>query len=193
MQGAIARQPCPPSTSSTNQPSRQPPQNSHSSIRRWAVQAQARPWHDGNGAGGGGDERGGDEWSGADSPQPSSKDNGSSRGSAGVLHPLFPQQQQSGRGPILVRTQRGLPSFRVPIPEDPCPACGGTGKCTCGNCRGKGRLNYRDAPMLPHGVWPAWCPACRASGRWHCPRCMGTGVRRSTMGFRLPHQGEEEQ
>jgi hypothetical protein len=52
-------------------------------------------------------------------------------------------------------------------------------------CRGKGRLNYRGAAMLPQGAWPAWCPNCRASGKWFCPKCMGTGERREPIGFRI--------
>ena len=37
--------------------------------------------------------------------------------------------------PRLVQTQRGVPNFSQPIPEDPCQECGGTGKALCGACR----------------------------------------------------------
>ncbi|EFN55181.1 hypothetical protein CHLNCDRAFT_57961 [Chlorella variabilis] len=104
--------------------------------------------------------------------------------------PLFPEPQPSMRGPLLVETQPGIPTFQPFIADTPCPHCGGRGKVTCGDCRGKGRLNYRATAMLPQGVWPQWCPSCRASGRWCCPRCMGTGVRRQPIGFRIL---EEEQ
>lgn len=52
-------------------------------------------------------------------------------------------------------------------------------------CRGKGRLNFTKAAMLPKGVWPQWCAHCRATGKWVCERCMGTGVHRDPIGFRL--------
>jgi hypothetical protein len=87
--------------------------------------------------------------------------------------------------PRLVKTRRGIPMFIAPIPEDRCTECNGMGKLTCGACKGKGRLNYRKAAMLPAGVWPEWCPHCRASGRWVCSACMGTGERREPMGFRI--------
>lgn len=87
--------------------------------------------------------------------------------------------------PRLVKTRRGIPMFIAPIPDDRCSECNGTGKLTCGACKGKGRLNYRKAAMLPAGVWPEWCPHCRASGRWVCSACMGTGERREPMGFRI--------
>lgn len=51
--------------------------------------------------------------------------------------------------------------------------------------RGKGRLNYRSAAMLPKGAHYEWCPHCRASGRWVCSACMGTGRRRDPIGFRI--------
>jgi hypothetical protein len=52
-------------------------------------------------------------------------------------------------------------------------------------CRGKGRVNMRDAKMLPAGVWPVWCSSCRASGQWVCERCFGTGRHRERIGFRI--------
>lgn len=87
--------------------------------------------------------------------------------------------------PRLVKTQRGIPMVLAPIPEDRCPECNGNGRLTCGACKGKGRLNYRKAAMLPSGVWPEWCPHCRATGKWVCSACMGTGERREPMGFRI--------
>ena len=85
---------------------------------------------------------------------------------------LFPPpEHESPRGPVLINTQRGVPTFRPFVERDnPCPRCQGTGKVTCGDCRGKGRLNYRDAAMLPPGAWPEWCTVCRVSGRWYCER-----------------------
>ncbi|KAK9816738.1 hypothetical protein WJX72_004392 [[Myrmecia] bisecta] len=62
---------------------------------------------------------------------------------------------------------------------------GGRGKTTCGECKGRGRVNYIDRAMLPKGAWPQWCTACRGSGLWFCERCMGTGVKRNPIGFRL--------
>jgi hypothetical protein len=98
--------------------------------------------------------------------------------------PLGPSQTAKPP-PRLVKTRRGVPMFIAPIPDDRCLECNGNGKVTCGACRGKGRLNYRKAAMLPEGVWPEWCPHCRASGRWVCSACMGTGERREPMGFRI--------
>lgn len=98
--------------------------------------------------------------------------------------PLGPSPSAK-KPPRLVKTRRGIPMFIAPIPEDRCPECNGNGKLTCGACKGKGRLNYRKAAMLPSGVWPEWCPHCRASGRWVCSACMGTGERREPMGFRI--------
>ncbi|KAI3428595.1 hypothetical protein D9Q98_007418 [Chlorella vulgaris] len=104
-----------------------------------------------------------------------------------IQHPsaLFPEPQQQQRGPLLVQTQRGTPTFVPVVADVPCRHCEGLGKTTCGDCRGKGRINHRGATMLPAGVWPQWCPTCRASGRWCCLRCMGTGVRRQPIGFRV--------
>ncbi|KAL4428300.1 hypothetical protein ABPG75_002389 [Micractinium tetrahymenae] len=107
-----------------------------------------------------------------------------------IQHPLFPDAQPAAAGPLPVQTQRGLPLFKPVVGSPPCPACSGSGKTTCGDCRGKGRLNYRGTAMLPQGVWPQWCPSCRASGRWCCARCMGTGVKRQPIGFR-PHDEDE--
>ncbi|KAL6771472.1 hypothetical protein ACKKBG_A26520 [Auxenochlorella protothecoides x Auxenochlorella symbiontica] len=62
----------------------------------------------------------------------------------------------------------------------------------CGVCRGKGRLNFAEAAMLPKGAWPVWCTACRASGKWYCEACLGTGMHRGPMGFRLPKAEERD-
>lgn len=45
----------------------------------------------------------------------------------------------------LQRLHFGVPSLLHPAASLPC------------RCRGKGRLNYRGAAMLPQGVWPQWC------------------------------------
>lgn len=52
-----------------------------------------------------------------------------------IQHPLFPDAQQAAAGALPVQTQRGLPLFEPMIGSPPCPACGGTGKTTCGDCR----------------------------------------------------------
>ena len=53
-----------------------------------------------------------------------------------IQHPLFPDaERQAALGQWRVQTQRGLPLFQPIIPSRPCPACGGTGKLTCGDCR----------------------------------------------------------
>lgn len=36
---------------------------------------------------------------------------------------------------VLVQTLRGIPSVRRETVKRPCPACSGTGKTVCGNCR----------------------------------------------------------
>jgi hypothetical protein len=86
---------------------------------------------------------------------------------------------------IAVQTSKGLTHFNRPLPDNPCSQCHGTGKVVCGECMGKGRLNFKDSPMLPKGVAPQWCPSCRASGKWHCRDCMGTGKKRDPIGFRI--------
>jgi len=96
-----------------------------------------------------------------------------------------PLQEHQPPAPRRVLTKRGIPTFRQPIPENPCEECQGTGKKTCGTCRGKGRLNFQVKAILPSGAWPQWCPSCRATGRWVCERCMGTGVHREPIGFRV--------
>jgi hypothetical protein len=101
-----------------------------------------------------------------------------------LLFPLGPSPTAKPP-PRLVKTRSGIPMFLAPIPEDRCPDCNGNGKLTCGGCKGKGRLNYRKAAMLPKGEKIQWCPHCRASGRWVCSACMGTGERREPMGFRI--------
>lgn len=98
----------------------------------------------------------------------------------------------ANKTPIPVKTQRGHVFFKVQIPDDPCPQCGGTTKSTCGECSGKGRINYKDRAMLPKGVWPAWCLACRGTGKWYCHGCMGTGKRRGTIGFRWSDQKDQK-
>ena len=80
---------------------------------------------------------------------------------------LFPEPPPPGApAPCVVQTQRGLNTVRYPVPPNPCPTCGGTGRSTCGSCRGKGRLNFQDAAMLPKGVWPQWCERARWGGGW---------------------------
>jgi hypothetical protein len=86
---------------------------------------------------------------------------------------------------IPVQTKKGFTHFHRPIPDNPCSQCSGTGRVVCGECMGKGRLNFKDSPMLPKGVVPQWCPSCRACGRWFCPACMGTGKKRDPIGFRI--------
>lgn len=56
-----------------------------------------------------------------------------------IQHPLFPEaERQAALGRWRVQTQRGLPLFQPIIPDRPCPACGGAGKSTCGDCRWAG-------------------------------------------------------
>lgn len=87
--------------------------------------------------------------------------------------------------PCPVTTQKGVPTFKHPTPDDPCEECQGTGKTTCDACCGKGRVNSRNKAMLSKGEWPKWCRDCRATGRSWCLCCMGTGVEREPIGFRV--------
>ena len=52
-----------------------------------------------------------------------------------IQHPIFPESQQRATTPLPVQTQRGLPLFQPVLGDPPCPACSGTGKATCGDCR----------------------------------------------------------
>lgn len=77
-------------------------------------------------------------------------------------------QSPTPRGQLLVMTQRGIPSVRQEVPDSPCPACGGSGKVTCGNCRRGG---------------PGWGGAQRACGErgalrgGACISCIGADSR----------------
>ena len=69
--------------------------------------------------------------------------------SGGILHPLFPEARMRFVGTMLVQTQRGLPTFRTRLPDSPCTHCGGTGRCTCGNCRCEGAMQRLLSPVFP--------------------------------------------
>lgn len=67
-------------------------------------------------------------------------------------HPQNPQltpwseEAPAARPPLLVMTQRGIPDVRQEIPDKPCPACAGTGKVLCGNCRQVGLTSPASSP-----------------------------------------------
>lgn len=77
------------------------------------------------------------------------------------------------------------------IPDPPCVVCKGHGRVKCGRCAGRGRLNFKEQPMLPKGEWPQWCWDCRGCGMSYCTRCLGTGEKRGKIGFHFPDDDDE--
>lgn len=99
------------------------------------------------------------------SPTRSSTHNGAGQHHS-IQHPLFPDAQQAAAGPMPVQTQRGLPLFNPMIGSPPCPACSGTGKSTCGDCRRAG--DTAELQGIQRGT------ALSSGTRFRCSRIEGT-------------------
>lgn len=88
--------------------------------------------------------------------------------------PLFPEPQPSMRGPLLVETQPGIPTFQPFIADTPCPHCGGRGKVTCGDCRlvAARRLLSQNLRAALAAHVPAWVAASATHAAAYLSPCL---------------------